>query len=42
MISLILSKVKSIHMCGKFGDKLTIYGHWLYDSSKVYQSINRL
>jgi hypothetical protein len=26
-------------MRGKLGDKLTIYGDWLYDWAKIYQSI---
>ena len=26
-------------MLGKVGDKLTIYGDWLYDWAKIYQSI---
>ena len=26
-------------MRGKVGDKLTIYGDWLYDWAKIYQSI---
>ncbi len=33
------SKIKFIDMRGKLGDKLTIYGDWLYDWAKVYQSL---
>ena len=32
-------KIKFIDMRGKLGDKLTIYGDWLYDWAKIYQSI---
>ena len=32
-------KIKFIDMRGKLGDRLTIYGDWLYDWAKVYQSI---
>lgn len=32
-------KIKFIDMRGKIGDKLTIYGDWLYDWAKIYQSI---
>jgi len=32
-------KIKFIDMRGKMGDKLTIYGDWLYDWAKIYQSI---
>lgn len=32
-------KIKFIDMRGKIGDKLTIYGDWLYDWAKVYQSL---
>lgn len=32
-------KIKFIDMRGKVGDKLTIYGDWLYDWAKIYQSI---
>lgn len=32
-------KIKFIDMRGKIGDKLTIYGDWLYDWAKIFQSI---
>jgi len=32
-------KIKFIDMRGKLGSKLTILGDWLYDWSKIYQSI---
>jgi dTDP-glucose pyrophosphorylase len=32
-------KIKFIDMRGKVGDKLTIYGDWLYDWAKLYQSL---
>ena len=32
-------KIKFIDMRGKLGNKLTIYGDWLYDWAKIYQSI---
>tara|TARA_B110000261_G_C13097089_1_gene362458 strand:- start:2889 stop:4796 length:1908 start_codon:yes stop_codon:yes gene_type:complete len=32
-------KIKFIDMRGKMGNKLTIYGDWLYDWAKIYQSI---
>ena len=32
-------KIKFIDMRGKVGNKLTIYGDWLYDWAKIYQSI---
>ena len=32
-------KIKFIDMRGKVGDTLTIYGDWLYDWSKLYQSL---
>lgn len=32
-------KIKFIDMRGRVGDKLTIYGDWLYDWAKIYQSI---
>jgi len=32
-------KVKMIDMRGKCGDKLTIFGDWLYDWAKLYQSL---
>ena len=32
-------KIKFIDMRGKIGDTLTIYGDWLYDWAKLYQSI---
>ena len=32
-------KIKFIDMRGKLGDKLTIYGDWLYDWAKFYQSL---
>ena len=32
-------KIKFIDMRGKLGDKLTIYGDWLYDWAKLYQSL---
>ena len=32
-------KIKFIDMRGKIGDKLTIYGDWLYDWAKIYQSL---
>ena len=32
-------KIKFIDMRGKLDDKLTIYGDWLYDWSKLYQSL---
>lgn len=32
-------KIKFIDMRGKVGDQLTIYGDWLYDWAKLYQSI---
>ena len=32
-------KIKFIDMRGKIGDKLTIYGDWLYDFAKIYQSL---
>ena len=32
-------KIKFIDMRGKWGDKLTIYGDWLYDWAKIYQSL---
>ena len=32
-------KIKFIDMRGKIGDTLTIYGDWLYDWSKLYQSL---
>ena len=32
-------KIKLIDMRGKNGDSLSIYGDWLYDWSKMYQSI---
>ena len=32
-------KIKFIDMRGKQGDILTIYGDWLYDWAKLYQSI---
>ena len=35
----IYGKIKFIDMRGKVGDKLTIYGDWLYDWAKIYQSI---
>ena len=32
-------KIKFIDMRGRVGDTLTIYGDWLYDWAKIYQSI---
>ena len=32
-------KIKFIDMRGQLGDKLTIYGDWLYDWAKFYQSL---
>lgn len=32
-------KIKFIDMRGKIEDKLTIYGDWLYDWAKIYQSL---
>ena len=32
-------EIKFIDMRGLVGDKLTIYGDWLYDWSKIYQSL---
>ena len=32
-------KIKFIDMRGKMGDTLTIYGDWLYDWAKIYQSL---
>lgn len=32
-------KIKFIDMRGKLGNKLTIYGDWLYDWGKLYQSL---
>jgi len=32
-------KIKLIDMRGKIGDKLSIYGDWLYDWAKLYQSL---
>ena len=32
-------KIKFIDMRGKVGDNLTIYGDWLYDWAKIYQSL---
>ena len=32
-------KIKFIDMRGKIVDDLTIYGDWLYDWSKIYQSL---
>jgi len=32
-------KIKFIDMRGKIGDKFTIYGDWLYDFAKIYQSL---
>lgn len=32
-------KLKFIDMKGNLGDELTIYGDWLYDWAKIYQSI---
>ena len=32
-------KIKFIDMRGKVGDILTIYGDWLYDWAKIYQSL---
>lgn len=32
-------KIKFIDMRGKQGDTLTIYGDWLYDWAKIYQSL---
>jgi hypothetical protein len=32
-------KIKFIDIRGKLGNKLTIYGDWLYDWAKIYQSI---
>jgi capsule biosynthesis phosphatase len=32
-------KIKFIDMRGKLGNKLTIYGDWLYDWAKLYQSL---
>lgn len=32
-------KIKFIDMRGKLGDKLTLYGDWLYDWAKLYQSL---
>ena len=32
-------KIKFIDMRGKVGDTLTIYGDWLYDWAKLYQSL---
>ena len=32
-------KIKFIDMRGKIGNKLTIYGDWLYDWAKIYQSL---
>ena len=32
-------KIKFIDMRGKVGKKLTIYGDWLYDWAKLYQSL---
>lgn len=32
-------KIKFIDMRGKLGDVLTIYGDWLYDWAKLYQSL---
>ena len=34
-----LDKIKLIDMRGQLGDTLTIYGDWLYDWSKLYQSL---
>lgn len=34
-----LGKLKFIDMRGKQGDVLTIYGDWLYDWSKIFQSL---
>jgi len=33
------NELKFIDMRGQVGDELTIYGDWLYDWSKIYQSI---
>jgi capsule biosynthesis phosphatase len=33
------NKLKFIDMRGKVGDKLTIFGDWLYDWAKLYQSL---
>ena len=32
-------KIKFIDMRGKQGEELTIFGDWLYDWAKLYQSI---
>ena len=32
-------KIKFIDMRGKIGNKYTIYGDWLYDWAKIYQSL---
>ena len=32
-------KIKFIDMRGKLGDNLSIYGDWLYDWAKLYQSL---
>ena len=32
-------KIKLLDMRGKQGDEITIYGDWLYDWAKIYQSI---
>jgi hypothetical protein len=32
-------KIKFIDMRGRVGDVLSIYGDWLYDWAKIYQSI---
>jgi len=32
-------KIKFIDMRGKIGDNLTIYGDWLYDWAKIFQSL---
>ena len=34
-----LDKIKFIDMRGKIGSTLTIYGDWLYDWAKIYQSL---
>ena len=33
------NKIKFIDMRGKVGDQYTIYGDWLYDWAKIYQSL---
>ena len=35
----IYGKIKFIDMRGKLGEKLTLYGDWLYDWAKIYQSL---